>query len=40
MKKCWDIIWLSIGISVASSIVLSSLLYNVRKIIEEFKEDY
>lgn len=35
MKKCWDIIWLSIGMSIAFNIVLSSLLYNRRRIIEE-----
>lgn len=39
MKKCWDIIWLSIGISISITIVLSSALYNRRKIIREFKVD-
>lgn len=39
MKKCWDIIWLSIGIAFASSIILSSVLYNRRKLINEFKEE-
>lgn len=39
MKKCWEIIWLSIGISAAVTICLSAVLYNRRKLREEFDLD-
>lgn len=38
MKKCLDIIWCSIGVSIAFNIVLSCMLYNRRRVLEEFDD--